>query len=98
MIRNLRMGIGQPSLPTRAEMERQRNELLTQVDPPEPSPEPQPLLRRQQALAPQESRRSVLDRYALYGLAGHAVRTLAPHSEAQPEAILLQLLAAFGNV
>jgi hypothetical protein len=26
------------------------------------------------------------------------VRTLAPHTEAQPEAILLQLLAAFGNV
>ena len=32
------------------------------------------------------------------GLAGKAVRTLAPHTEAQPEAILLQLLAAFGNV
>ncbi len=26
------------------------------------------------------------------------MRTLAPHTEAQPEAILLQLLAAFGNV
>jgi hypothetical protein len=25
------------------------------------------------------------------------VRTLAPHTEAQPEAILLQLLAAFGH-
>jgi hypothetical protein len=41
---------------------------------------------------------SVFDRYALYGLAGEAVRTLAPHTEAQPEAILLQLLAAFGNI
>ena len=41
---------------------------------------------------------SVFDQYALYGLAGEAVRTLAPHTEAQPEAILLQLLAAFGNV
>ena len=35
---------------------------------------------------------------ALYGLAGLAVRTLAPHTEAQPAAILLQLLAAFGNL
>src|SRR5271168_3914826 len=93
MIRNLRMSPGQPSL---AEME-PRNELLAEDDPPEPTPEPQPPLRRQ-ALAPQESRRSVFDRYALYGLAGHTVRTLAPHTEAQPEAILLQLLAAFGNV
>jgi hypothetical protein len=98
MIRNLRMGIGQPSLSTRAEIERQRNEPLTQVNAPEPSPEPQPPLRQQQALAPQGSRRSLFDQYALYGLAGHAVRTLAPHTEAQPEAILLQLLAAFGNV
>jgi hypothetical protein len=98
MIRNLRMGIGQPSLPTRAEMERPSNEPLTQVNPPEPSPEPQPPLRQQQALATQESRRSIFDQYALYGHAGHAVRTLAPHTEAQPEAILLQLLAAFGNV
>jgi hypothetical protein len=40
----------------------------------------------------------VFEEYALYGLAGQAVRTLAPHTEAQPEAILLQLLAAFGNV
>jgi hypothetical protein len=35
---------------------------------------------------------------ALYGLAGLAVRTLAPHTEADPAAILLQFLAAFGNL
>ena len=40
----------------------------------------------------------VFEQYALYGLAGEAVRALAPHTEAQPEAILLQLLAAFGNI
>jgi hypothetical protein len=34
---------------------------------------------------------------ALYGVAGLAVRALAPHTEAHPAAILLQLLAAFGN-
>jgi hypothetical protein len=38
-----------------------------------------------------------LSQAALYGLAGHAVRTVAPHSEARPAAILLQLLAPFGN-
>ncbi len=47
---------------------------------------------------PQQSLQSVFEEYALYGLAGEVVRTLAPHTEAQPEAILLQLLAAFGNV
>src|SRR5271168_2684483 len=93
MIRNLRMSPGQPSL---AEME-PRNELLAEDDPPEPTPEPQPPLRRQ-ALAPEYSLHPVFDQYALYGLAGQAVRTLAPHTEAQPEAILLQLLAAFGNI
>lgn len=34
---------------------------------------------------------------ALYGLAGDVVRTLGPHSEADPAAILFQLLAAFGS-
>jgi hypothetical protein len=33
----------------------------------------------------------------LYGFAGQVVRTLAPHTEADPAAILLQFLAAFGN-
>ena len=35
---------------------------------------------------------------ALHGLAGQVVRSLAPHSEADPAAILLQFLAAFGNL
>jgi hypothetical protein len=38
-----------------------------------------------------------LGKDALYGLAGRIVKVLAPHSEAHPAAILLQLLAAFGN-
>ena len=74
---------------------------------PEPQPEPQPPLGacpersrmgQEPALRPQHSLQSVFEKYALYGLAGQAVRTLAPHTEAQPQAILLQLLAAFGNV
>jgi hypothetical protein len=39
----------------------------------------------------------ILGDAALYGVAGLAVCGLAPHSEAHPAAILLQLLAAFGN-
>ncbi len=35
---------------------------------------------------------------ALYGLAGLVVRSLAAHTEADPAAILLQFLAAFGNL
>lgn len=40
----------------------------------------------------------VLTSAALYGLAGLVVRGLAPCTEADPAAILLQFLAAFGNV
>jgi hypothetical protein len=35
---------------------------------------------------------------AFHGLAGDVVRTIEPHSEADPVAILVQLLVAFGNV
>jgi hypothetical protein len=35
---------------------------------------------------------------AFHGLAGEVVRAIEPHSEADPAAILLQFLAAFGNV
>jgi Protein of unknown function (DUF3987) len=39
----------------------------------------------------------VLHDGAYYGLAGEIVRSIEPHSEADPVAILLQFLAAFGN-
>jgi hypothetical protein len=55
---------------------------------PEPSPAPPA-----QAIRP-----PTLADPALYGLAGLAVRSLAPHTEADPAAILLQFLAAFGNL
>src|SRR5208282_6040090 len=38
-----------------------------------------------------------IDRAAYYGLAGHVVRSIAPHTEADPTAILLQYMALFGN-
>ena len=39
-----------------------------------------------------------LDGAAFHGVAGFLVRTLAPHTEADPAAVLLQFLAAFGNL
>ncbi len=39
-----------------------------------------------------------LDEAALYGLAGEVVRAIEPHTEADPVALLTQLLVYFGNV
>jgi hypothetical protein len=39
-----------------------------------------------------------LDEQAYHGLAGTIVRTISPHSESDPAALLLQTLVAFGNV
>ena len=38
-----------------------------------------------------------IDEAAFHGLAGDIVRTIEPHSETDPVAILVQVLAAFGN-
>jgi hypothetical protein len=39
-----------------------------------------------------------IDHAAFHGLAGDVVRTIEPHSEADPVAILIQVLAFVGNV
>ena len=39
-----------------------------------------------------------LEAAALYGLAGQVVQSIAPHTEAHPASLLLQLLTAFGNM
>src|SRR6185312_12847657 len=39
-----------------------------------------------------------LDETACLGLAGEVVNTIAPHSEADPVAILIQFLTASGNI
>src|SRR6516225_6479353 len=39
-----------------------------------------------------------IDDAAYYGLAGEVVRAIDPHTEADPIAILIQLLAYFGNI
>ncbi len=91
--------------PTLADIEQRRHELLTQAGLYGLSENPAPFPPESQAPHPQHSSLSrpavghpEFDRFALHGLAGQAVRALAPHTEAQPEAILLQLLAAFGNI
>jgi hypothetical protein len=63
---------------------------------PYPGDDPQPSL----ALPPQPSAplSPALTDPALHGLAGLVVRSLAPHTEADPAAVLLQFLAAFGNL
>jgi len=94
MIDSLTTAVTGPKQPTLADIEQQSHDPITQAR----------LHSQQQTVpasrepAPQHSDQAVFEQYALYGLAGKAVRALAPHTEAQPEAILLQLLAAFGNV
>src|ERR1700733_7333096 len=105
MIRNTINGIARPTFPTLASLRQRRSELLDlppqpQAQPPEPDPDPPPPgPAPQPSLTPlQLSPNPALGEAALYGPAGLAVRTIAPHTEAHPAAILLQLLAAFGNL
>src|SRR4051794_6319048 len=46
---------------------------------------------------PAENWPEPLGEAAFHGLAGEVVRAFAPHTEADPIAILLQFLTAFGN-
>jgi hypothetical protein len=92
MIRNLNMGIKRQPYADFAELQSRSAELLD--NPPEPAPEPPPQPRPAPLKPPAKFH---LREQALYGLAGQVVRTLAPHTEAHPAAILLQFLAALGN-
>jgi hypothetical protein len=109
MLRNTHNGIARPSFPTLASIRQRRAELLglpPQPPEPDPDPPPRPDPAPRLSLAPLQPSANpacpgvpwVLNEAALHGLAGLAVRTIAPHTEAHPAAILLQLLAAFGNL
>jgi hypothetical protein len=90
-------GITRPSLHTVSDIQRRMVELTgTQL---QLEPQPQRQTRPAPHAPPQNSAspNPILGDAALYGVAGLAVCSLAPHSEAHPAAILLQLLAAFGN-
>ena len=77
---------------------------LRQPAEPPPQPPPQPKIdpfsaKQSPHPAPRpECPKPVLAEAALHGLAGLVVGTIAPHTEAHPAAILLQFLAAFGNL
>jgi hypothetical protein len=101
MTANATPGIIRPGLPNLAQIQRRSAELQRtqphptpseRINPSSPELEPPPTAASSRIPAGLQ-----LNEDALYGVAGHAVRTLAPHSEAHPAAILLQLLAAFGN-
>src|SRR5271169_2423978 len=61
---------------------------------PDEDPEPSPPLPPGSAVPPPLA----LAAPALYGIAGRVVSGLTPHTEADPAAVLLQFLAAFGNL
>jgi hypothetical protein len=94
MLGNASTGIGRPYVPTFADIQRRRAELCP---PSAPAPDPQPAAGSPRIPSPRPTAYPILGEAALYGVAGLAVRALAPHTEAHPAAILLQLLAAFGN-
>jgi Protein of unknown function (DUF3987) len=106
MLRNAITGRLYPHLPTIIELQRRRTELPAlprqpQPDhdnpPPELDPSPQPEPAKQSPRTDQFAKPN-LPEVALHGIAGRAVRTIAPHTEAHPAALLLQLLAVFGNL
>jgi hypothetical protein len=97
MITNTFTGITRPRVPTLADLQRRRAELSGAQQQLEPQPQLQTRPTASTPPPPDGPGNPELGEAALYGVAGLAVRALAPHTEAPPAAILLQLLAAFGN-
>ncbi len=113
MLENTVNRLAPSSFPTLANVRQRAAELLDiqrqlRAQPPQPDldPPPRSVQAPQPSLAPPQPPPNpaspaepwVLHEAALYGLAGQAVRTIAPHTEAHPAAILLQLLAVYGNL
>jgi hypothetical protein len=103
MQRQTTTDMGRPHLPTFADIERRQAELLALLhkrQPKQPThrPDQAASLEATRTLPPRPAANPNLGEAALHGLAGLAVRTIAPHTEAHPASILLQLLAAFGNL
>jgi hypothetical protein len=90
-------GITRLSVPTLSDIQRRMVELTGKRLQFEPQPQRQTPPAPPTPPPPSASPNLTLGDAALYGVAGLAVCGLAPHSEAHPAALLLQLLAAFGN-
>ncbi len=90
-----------PHESTHARVEHRLAQLRSRLPQPNPNPppvpehlaQPEPPLAASPQLPTQE-----LDKAALHGPAGRIINSLAPHTEAHPAALLLQFLAAFGNL
>src|SRR3984885_7960876 len=88
-----------PYVPTQAEVEHRLAQLRSRL--PQPNPDPPPTPEQPEpprAASPQPPTHQELDKAALHGPAGRIINALAPHTEAHPAALLLQFLAAFGNL
>ena len=70
--------------PTLADIEQASHELITQAGL-HSRHQTVPASQEQPAPQPQQSDQAIFEQYALYGLAGEAVRALAPHTEASPK-------------
>src|SRR5271170_6575063 len=86
-----------------ASIDAELEHLLTQLQsyPPQPNPNPAPTPEQPEpprAASLQPPTHLELDKAALHGPAGRIISSLAPHTEAHPAALLLQFLAAFGNL
>jgi hypothetical protein len=107
MLRQTMTGVRRPHLPTLAQMQQHRTSLLTVPVPLQPEHHTQPPELTTGQIPPLESPHTpsptltatpYLSEAALHGPAGRAVRAIAPHTEAHPAALLLQLLTVFGNL
>src|SRR5580704_10105860 len=91
------------ALPTLADIERRMAELLGRLPYQPAEEEPTPAFEQQHPASPTPPQQGdslwpTLAVEALHGIAGTVVRSITPHTEADPAAILLQFLVAFGNL
>lgn len=107
MKRNGNPGIPHPGLPNLAQLQQRRAALLgfepsaassPNTVPSGHAPLPVRRLDRSGGTGRQPFDAPHLSHAAFSGVAGEAIRALAPNTEAHPAALLLQLLAAFGNL
>jgi len=63
-----------------------------------PKPKPIPITDGTRMVPPPEGWPEELSGQAFHGIAGKIVRAIEPHTEADPNAILIQLLIGFGNL
>jgi hypothetical protein len=88
-----------PYVPTSADAANRLTQLRSRFPQPDLNPPPTPQQPEPpRATSPQPPTHPELEEAALHGPAGRIVNCLAPHTEAHPAALLLQFLAAFGNL